>query len=209
VPTDQQQADGFALPRRQENTDASDNRDTSKMLDAPDPIALLAENTVEQTGFDLRTGEIVNPARFQKWKEEHSASSSAGEYQTNASVMEAFRKARIVIEAWIDQENNRALILRGNIQEIVSLPEVFALFQEYAQWGPVFLSKLARHFVFLVENRRKFYDSRAAQPSVVSPEEVTKPRQGKAWIFWSLIFFGLALHLAAVAAWIIWSNSKP
>jgi hypothetical protein len=172
----------------------------------PDPIALLAENTVEQTGFDLRTGEIVDPARFQKWKEEHPGSSTAAAAQTNASLMAVFHSARIVMENWIEQESNRALILRGDLQEIVSSPEVFALFHAHAQCGPVFLSKLAKHFVLLVENHRKFYTSHPTEPPAASFEEEIASRQGKAWIFWSLVAVGITLHVAAVVGWIIWSN---
>jgi len=116
----------------------------------------LAETALAQTGFDPRTGQIVDPARFETWKQQTAASPSAPGAPT-ASIMEVFRAARLAIERWVDEDANRPLIEQRSATELAGMPEVTAIFERYANYGPQLRERLNNHLAFLVDNRRKFY----------------------------------------------------
>jgi hypothetical protein len=134
--------------------------DTGKPLPPSDLFRVFGENALQLTGFDPRTGQIVDPIRFLKWKQGNPASSSAAGSPTNPPSREAFSQARIALANWVDRESHCSLILRGDAEEVLRDPEVIALLQGYAGYGPVFLEKLVHHLAFLVEKRRKFYSAR-------------------------------------------------
>jgi GYF domain 2 len=119
----------------------------------------LVDKTIRETGFDPRTGKIVDPDQFHRWqKAEGAGSSQPG--RTNAAVLEVFRQARAAIEHWVDDEKNRSLVLHAELDEIEKNPALGTIFSRYAPFGKQMLDKLNRHLRFLVENRRKFYRAR-------------------------------------------------
>lgn len=120
----------------------------------------IARRAAEETGIDLQTGEIVDPARYEKWKQAGCGSTGSRASANSVPLMEAFRRARIAVENWVDDEAHRSLILTGDPQQLTRCPEVSALLHEYAVHGTVFGEKLARHFAFIVENRKQFYAAR-------------------------------------------------
>jgi hypothetical protein len=99
--------------------------------------------------------------QFQKWKQQQAHSAAAGS-PTNASLMEVFRKARVAVENWVDDERNRPLVLRGALEEIHQDPGLRGILQPFAGYGPLLREKLLMHLAFMVENRRKYYAARAA-----------------------------------------------
>jgi hypothetical protein len=120
----------------------------------------LVEKTIRESGFDPRTGRIVDPDKFRQWKKsERSAGAQPG--VTNASTFEVFRKARTAIEQWVDDDGNRLRVLHGDLSEIKQQPGVRAIFNEYAGYGYEMLEKLTRHLDFLIQNRRKYYQAMA------------------------------------------------
>jgi hypothetical protein len=127
------------------------------------PVAreVVAE-AVERTGFDPLTGQILDPARFQTWKQQKPFSTPATGTASNASLMEVFRKGRLAIEHWVDDDNHGPLVVRGNTAEIAKLPEMCAIFDQFADCGPVMKEKLLKHLAFMVENRRRYYLACAA-----------------------------------------------
>jgi hypothetical protein len=118
----------------------------------------LAEKTFQETGFDVKTGQILDEARFQTWKQQNAQPSSAEKPAvTYASLFEVFRKARNAIESWVDEDKNRSLILHADFDEITTQPPVQAILQEYATYGREMREKLIHHLELMVENRRKYY----------------------------------------------------
>ena len=71
--------------------------------------------------------------------------------------MEVFRKARIAIENWIDDDTRSALVLGGDMAEIQRDPELAAILQASTQFGPEMLQKLQAHVIFKLDNRRKYH----------------------------------------------------
>jgi hypothetical protein len=129
---------------------------------SPRPEEALIDLTIQETGFDPRSGKIIDPDQFRNWKEaERPTNAPTG--LTNASLIEVFRKARTAIENWVDDDHNRLRIEHADWDEIQQAPSLQALFAKYAPYGQELLDRLTRHLAFLVENRRKFY--RAARKS--------------------------------------------
>ena len=62
---------------------------------------------------------------------------------------------------WVDADQSRPLVARGAIDIIRSNPEVQRIIQAYLPHGPEMVQKLWKHLDFMVDNRRKFYASRA------------------------------------------------
>jgi hypothetical protein len=117
---------------------------------------VLAGKTVLETGFDPRTGKIVNPDKFHEWKKA-KRSSSPEPGMTNASTFEVFRKARTEIEHWVDDEKNRLRIIHADWEEIRKNPAVQEVLNKYTPYGAEMREKLVSHLKFLVGNRRQFY----------------------------------------------------
>jgi hypothetical protein len=119
------------------------------------PAQALAEKTLEETGFDLVTGRILDQEKFNQWKKQKAPTTETiPQFLTNASQFEVFRKARTAIENWVDDDNNRLRILHADIKEIIHSPGIQAIFRDFAGFG--FRQKLEKHLAFLVENRRKY-----------------------------------------------------
>jgi hypothetical protein len=129
---------------------------------APKPVTPLVEKTLDASGFDLETGRILDQEKFRKWKQQLARSSAGQPAVSNASLFEVFRKARTAVEAWVDDEDNRACIMKTELEEIRRKSEIQVILHEYANYGQAMQEKLLRHLEFMVENRRKYYNAIAA-----------------------------------------------
>jgi hypothetical protein len=130
---------------------------------APKPVNPVVGKTLDASGFDLETGRILDHEKFRKWKQQLSQSSGAGQPAlSNASLFEVFRKARTAVEAWVDDDVNRACIMNTELEEIRRKPEIQVILHKYANYGQAMQEKLLRHLEFMVENRRKYYNAIAA-----------------------------------------------
>jgi hypothetical protein len=126
----------------------------------------LVQKMLQASGFDLETGQILDPAKFAKWKQQQAQMRSASEPAvSNASLFEVFRKGRIAVETWVDDDKNRQCILQAGAEEIKSSPEVQAILQPFANYGKELQEKLLRHLQFMVENRRKYYNAMTGRPN--------------------------------------------
>jgi GYF domain 2 len=134
----------------------------AKTKAAPKPASPLVEKTLDASGFDLETGRILDPEKFRKWKQQLSQSSAGQPALSNASLFEVFRKARTAVEAWVDDDVNRACIMKTELEEIRRKPEIQVILHEYANYGKAMQEKLLRHLEFMVDNRRKYYKAIAA-----------------------------------------------
>ena len=130
---------------------------------APKPANPVVAKTLDTSGFDLETGRILDPGKFRKWKQQLAQSSPASQPAlSNASLFEVFRKARTAVEAWTDDDVNRACIMNTEFKEIERKSEIQVILREYANYGKAMQEKLLRHLEFMVENRRKYYKAIAA-----------------------------------------------
>jgi hypothetical protein len=115
---------------------------------------VLAEKTIQETGFDPGTGQILDPDKFRQWQCASHASQPA---VSNESLFEVFRKARIAVEHWVDEDSHRPLILAGDLSTIKKDVLLLAIFRQFQGFGPAMQEKLMHHLEFMVENRRKYY----------------------------------------------------
>lgn len=123
----------------------------------PSPAPTVADRVREATGYDADTGRIVDPEKFARWKQQHARTGPAP--VSNASLFEVFRKGRLAIEGWVDDEQNRPCILHADAAEVQRQAGVQAILQQYANYGKDLQEKLVRHLEFMVENRRKYYQA--------------------------------------------------
>ncbi|HYV36420.1 MAG TPA: GYF domain-containing protein [Gemmataceae bacterium] len=126
---------------------------------SPSAVDILAKKALAETGFDLRTGLIVDAARFREWKKQQAETTTPNNFSTNASLMEVFRQARIAVERWVDDEANRRLIMKSKFADIVNSPQLEAVLEPFVEYGPVMKEKLLKHLDFMVENRRSYYSA--------------------------------------------------
>jgi hypothetical protein len=114
-----------------------------------------AEKMRDESGFDADTGQILDPVKFQRWQRQFRASSPTA--ASNASLLEVFRKCRLAIEQWVDEDGNRLHILHADLDEIRRDPQIQNVIQEAGKFGKELQEKLDHHLSFMVENRRKYY----------------------------------------------------
>lgn len=173
VPADVGQPSGPpapAIPGEEGKGPATEERRTTEV--APVPPTVLAPTPTSpgeispeppplpETGFDPDTGRILDPVQFEKWKR-GLAELPGREAPAGLPLLELFRKGRVAIETWLDDPEQRALLLQGDLEEIRAAPGLVALLERVADKGPpVLREKLSHHLAFLVENRRKYYTAR-------------------------------------------------
>jgi hypothetical protein len=117
------------------------------------PEKSAAEKMREESGYDADTGRILDPVKFRRWQQQARVTSSV----SNASFLEVFRKARLAIEAWVDDDRNRAHVLHADENEIRSDQEIQAILQDAGRFGKDLQDKLLHHLRFMLHNRRKYY----------------------------------------------------
>jgi hypothetical protein len=111
---------------------------------------------IQETGFDPRTGRILDPHRFRRWKQEKSQlHPDSQELIDRDSMMEAFRSARTAIETWVNDDANRLRVLHADRTEIHENAQLKAIFEQFAQYGPTFRQRLEHHLELMVDQRRK------------------------------------------------------
>ena len=121
---------------------------------------VLVEQMREVSGVDLETGQILDPAKFGRWKQQRAqATSSDQPAVSNASLFDVFRKGRIAIETWVDDDKNRNCVMLAAADEIKTSPEVQAIVHQYANYGNGLQEKLLRHLEFMLGNRRRYYNA--------------------------------------------------
>jgi hypothetical protein len=123
------------------------------------PVAdKLAQQTLAETGFDFKTGRIVNAATFKKWKQQKARASETNQSDmTNASQLELFRRARTAVERWVEDEKNRQRILGSTPEQIKTCRAMQDIYTQYAGLG--FRQKLEKYLEFLLKNRKKYYEA--------------------------------------------------
>jgi hypothetical protein len=125
---------------------------------AADAVDLLAKKALEETGWDLLTGQVLDPEQFQKWKQQRAQPTAGGRAAlANASILEVFRKARLAVEQWVDDDQNRRWIMDTAAGDIKANPEVLVLIKAHADAGTEMHDKLLHHLEFMVDNRRQYY----------------------------------------------------
>jgi hypothetical protein len=118
----------------------------------------LIQQTLQETGFDLQTGRVLDPVKFQRWRQQSGKTGcDSAPAQTNGALLEVFRKARLAIESWVDDANNQELVANGAPEEISV--RVQDLLRDYAAYGPELEQKLTRHLFFMIDNRRKYFQA--------------------------------------------------
>jgi hypothetical protein len=125
----------------------------------------LVNKTLLETGFDPATGRIVDAAKFEKWKHRSASLAGGSSSLTNASLLEIFRKGRLAVEAWVDDERNRSFVMDASIADIHQNAGVIEILSKCSHAGSELQSKLKQHLAFIVENRRKYYRAAAAKLS--------------------------------------------
>jgi hypothetical protein len=140
---------------------------TAEALTAAPPTPLPAAPTPqppavspEQCGYNPETGQILDPAAYALWqKAEAQRRQDEREKQPTLSVAEAFLEAQWALHAWVDNDANKPLVARGDLEAIRQCPAIQELLQRYACYGPVMQEKLHKHLALLVENRQKFFQA--------------------------------------------------
>jgi hypothetical protein len=127
-------------------------------IEAVEQADILAEQARQQTGFDLKSGRVVDPVKFQQWRQQKAEAGQAG--MTNASMMGAFREARTALERWVDDDRNRLRVVHASFDEIKRNKDIQQIYVQYAGYG--FRPKLEKHLEMVVENRRKYYKAMEA-----------------------------------------------
>lgn len=131
-------------------------------ISPPIPAPPPALPSPQETGYDPATGQILDAAKFKKWqREQQQLQQQAAAAESGETIYETFRRARNILSAWADLDEKRDLLTRGNMNEVRQDPEIVRIMQSYQGYGHELVRKLWDNLEFLVENRRKFYVSRA------------------------------------------------
>jgi hypothetical protein len=121
---------------------------------------VLSKEAIAETGFDPQTGQILDQVKFSRWKKQSARTATAGAV-SNESMFEAFRRARVEIQNWVDHENNRVFMELADMDTILSYEEVKKILDRYESYGMAMQEKLIQHLEFMVDNRKKFYAAQA------------------------------------------------
>lgn len=116
--------------------------------------------SVEEMGYDPDTGQIFDRKKFENWQRQErlrKEQEAAAQPESGPSLREVFHKARVQLDQWVDLDQNRRLILAGDLELIRQDPAVQQLMHAYADYGQDLLHRLWHHLQFMVENRRKYY----------------------------------------------------
>jgi hypothetical protein len=127
----------------------------------PSPVpAPPAAGRPEQTGLDPTTGQILDPILFHHWLRQQSLERQQElASRPTPTIEELFEQGRRELERWVDLEDNKPLILAGDLQALRQDARLRAILQPYECWGAAMTARLLRHLEFLAENRRRFYQA--------------------------------------------------
>ncbi|MBY0522814.1 MAG: hypothetical protein K2R98_05430 [Gemmataceae bacterium] len=125
---------------------------------APPQPPLALPVSAEPRGFDLATGQILDPVAYDRWqKAEAQRRNEEAQKQPTVSVAEAFLDAQRSIQAWVDDDANKPLVTSGDVDAIQRSASVHEILRRYEGYGHVMREKLLKRLTFLVENRQKFF----------------------------------------------------
>lgn len=80
------------------------------------------------------------------------------------TAQEAWHRARVTLDRWIDLDCNRDLVLAGDVEALQQDPDVRELIEPLQRFGTVLVDHLIQHLAFLAENRRKYYVAISKKP---------------------------------------------
>jgi hypothetical protein len=113
-------------------------------------------------GYDPDTGQVLDAERYREWqRRQREVKTEAPAEAEGMSIYELFRKASTALQNWIDDDAARPLVCVGALDRIKQEPEVLQIVRTYESCGPEVVAKLWARLEFLVDNRKKFYASRA------------------------------------------------
>lgn len=123
---------------------------------APKPAPAPAVSPYEEMGHNPETGQVFDAVKFRKWQQQQ-AEKKQREAAAAPSTTEAFQKARLHLDRWVDFDRNRRPIMAGDMDFVRQDPDIQRFMQHYARYGQDMVHKLWEHLQFMVENRRKYY----------------------------------------------------
>lgn len=112
----------------------------------------VRNTVVRQMGFDPETGEIFDTDRYGKWKKHQQETNEPGD-----ASFDVFHQGRRTIETWVDAEENKNLVVAGDLEAICSNEKLLEAMASFRACGPEMMEKLLSHLVFMVENRKRFH----------------------------------------------------
>jgi hypothetical protein len=102
----------------------------------------------------------LNPPRpAQPPREEQRRRPEEPTAPSTATLPEIFRRAKREIQDWVDQDQNRAVVIRGDREAMWRDAGLQDVLRRYQRYGPEVADKLLRYLEFLVENRRQYYSA--------------------------------------------------
>lgn len=129
------------------------------------------------TGLDPETGQILDAQAFLRWqREQQKQREKERENQPGVTVGEAFLAARKALQTWVDGEQNKPLVMTGNMDAIRGAIALLGIINAYQGYGAMMQEKLSKHLEFLVENRQKFYKA-FSDASEKRGDENTSPKR--------------------------------
>jgi serine/threonine protein kinase len=120
------------------------------------PGAAKRGDAVADMGYNPETGQVLDPVKFRKWQRDQQLKKEA-EMTPGPTSYEAFLKARVHLDRWLDFERNRRPILAGDMDFVRQDPDIQRFMQYYTRFGQEIIYKLWQYLEFMVENRRKYY----------------------------------------------------
>jgi hypothetical protein len=122
------------------------------------PVAPAPASRPEACGYDPDTGQILDPAAYARWrKDEEKHRQEEANRQPAVSVFEAFLAGRMALHGWVDADENKPVVVAGDVEAARRCPQLQATMEKYTGYGPIMMEKLSKHLAMLVENRQKFY----------------------------------------------------
>ena len=117
------------------------------VVPSPVPIA---------TGYDAETGQILDAEAYALYQKAEAQRRQQQAAQPTLSVAEVFIHAHRALQNWADADENKSLILRGDVDSIKACPAIREVLDHHANYGPIMRERLERRLTLLVDNRKKF-----------------------------------------------------
>lgn len=136
-------------------------------LPVPVPVPAAPAPAVparDEMGYDPETGQVLDAAKYRRWQkaQQEKAQAQAEASAAGETIYEIFRRATTALENWVDEDTRRPLIVAGIMEAVRKHPDVQRLILSFQPvGGQELVARLWHRLDFLVENRRKFYASRA------------------------------------------------
>jgi hypothetical protein len=112
--------------------------------------------SADESGYDPDTGQILDPDKFKKWQREQKLKKQQS-FAAMPTAHEAYLKASIHLDRWLDFDRNRRTILAGDMDCIRRDADIQRFMRYYGRFGQDMVHRLWQHLHFMAENRRKYY----------------------------------------------------